>query len=157
MKRAGEWIIVAAAVLMLIGCVPTEPSVNEDDLGLSKTSVFETPDPIVPSTTANDPGENATQAAYFSESPPVIPHRIEEFLPIRIDENLCMECHDAPDRIGETLEEGEAVPAPASHYTDLRNKPDEVTQTMIGARFTCTHCHAPQADVDPLVANTYRQ
>ena len=46
---------------------------------------------------------------------------------------------------------------PASHYTNLRTDPGTVTGQVIGARFTCTQCHAPQADNDPPVANTYSQ
>lgn len=150
--------IVAMVTLVLVGCAaPTDESVDDAQLGLSKTSVFSTPDPIVATSTAGEPGENVTSDAYFSESPPLIPHQVEEYLPIRIGENLCLDCHDLPDQIGEPVAGGDPTPAPASHYTDLRRSPGEVTDTIIGARFSCMQCHAPQADAEPLVANTYRQ
>ena len=70
---------------------------------------------------------------------------------------MCLECHDLPDQIGQEPAPGEPSPMPASHYTDLRRSPDEVTQEVIGARYVCTQCHAPQTNAQPLVANTYRQ
>jgi cytochrome c-type protein NapB len=151
------WILaVTAWILLATACVP-EQSVEDSQLGLSKDSVFSTPEPIVAVNEANEPGENATQEAYFSGSPPVVPHQVEDFLPIRVGENMCLECHDLPDQIGQEPEPGEPGSMPASHYTDLRRSPDEVTQQVIGARYDCTQCHAPQTNAQPLVANTYRQ
>ena len=135
----------------------TGEAVTDDELGLSKTSVFSTPDPIVAGSTAKEPGENETLGAYFSGSPPAIPHDISDLVPIKIGENSCVECHDLRDQIGEELASGDPTPMPVSHYTDLRRKPDEVTTKVIGARFVCTQCHVPQSDAAPLVANTYRQ
>jgi nitrate reductase cytochrome c-type subunit len=77
---------------------------------------------------------------------------IEDFVPIRVGENLCLECHDVPDQIGQETVAGDATPMPASHYRD-----DDTAAGASGSRFTCTLCHAPQTDAEPLVANTYRQ
>jgi cytochrome c-type protein NapB len=150
-------IVFATALILLATACATEPGVEDTRLGLSKDSVFSTPDPIVAVNEAGEPGENETLGAYFSGSPPVIPHQIEEFLPVRVGENLCLDCHDLPDLIGEELETGDPTPMPASHYTDLRRSPDEVTPNVIGARYVCTLCHAPQTNAEPLVINTYRQ
>jgi len=148
---------IAAVALLASGCAVEDAALADEELGLSKTSVFSTPDPIVAENTAGAPGENELLGAYFDGSPPTISHDIEDFLPITIGENLCIECHDLPEMIGEELDAGDPTPMPASHYTDLRRSPNEVTDKVIGARFTCTLCHATQADVQPLVANTYRQ
>jgi cytochrome c-type protein NapB len=166
-------ILVAVAVVSLIhaGCAyrseesasnEPEPTasveqVADSELGLEKSSVFDTPDPEPANFTAVEPGENPLRGAYFDESPPMISHSIEDMLPIRFGENMCMDCHDMPDMIGDELEPGDPTPIPVSHYTDLRFAPDKVTDQVIGARFTCTQCHAPQADNDPPVANTYSQ
>ena len=159
MKTHVQILIAAAAILCLatVGCADKVIETEDSQLGLEKTSVFDTPDPVLAGFSAGEPGENETWDAYFSEAPPMIPHQIEEFLPIRFGENFCMECHDAPDGIGVEQEEGDATPMPASHYTDLRNDPGTMTDEVIGARFTCTQCHAQQADAEPLVANTYTQ
>ncbi len=157
MKQCVKILMVAAVILLLAGagCAKKVKETEDSQLGLSKTSVFDNPDPVLASTTAGEPGENQTVDAYFNEAPPMIPHLIEDFIPIRIGENMCMECHDLPDAIGQEPAEGDPTPIPASHYTDLRNDPGTVTDHVVGARFTCTQCHATQLDAEPLVANTY--
>jgi len=166
MKSRILFLVLALALLVLLtqACAGggndeavTEKAVTDDELGLSKASVFSTPDPIVAGSTAKDPGENEPLGAYFSGSPPVVSHDISDFVPIKIGENSCLECHDLHEQIGEEVASGDPTPMPASHYTDLRRNPDEVTTKVIGARFVCTQCHAPQSDAVPLVANTYRQ
>ena len=159
MKMCAQILIAAAVILCLaaVGCAGKVEETQDSLLGLSKTSVFDTPDPVLAEITAGEPGENETAAAYFNEAPPMIPHRIEDFIPIRIGENQCMECHDLKDMIGQELAAGDPTPIPASHYTDLRNDPGTVTDQVVGARFTCTQCHAPQTNAEPLVANSYTQ
>jgi len=155
MKSRILFLVLALALLVLLAqaCAGggndeavTEKAVTDDELGLSKASVFSTPDPIVAGSTAKDPGENELLGAYFSGSPPVVS-----------GENSCLECHDLHEQIGEEVASGDPTPMPASHYTDLRRNPDEVTTKVIGARFVCTQCHVPQSDAAPLVANTYHQ
>jgi len=150
---------LVVVAMLAQGCAGGEPAkaLTDDELGLDKESVFATPDPIVASSTAKDPGENELLGAYFSESPPSISHDISEFLPIKIDDNMCMDCHDLLDEIGNEQAGGDPTPMPTSHYTDLRSNPGEVTANVIGARFVCTQCHATQVDAEPLVENTYRQ
>lgn len=152
----GVWI-AAATVSVMMTLIHACGAVDDRELGLSKTSVFSTPDPIVATMEAKEPGESEPLEPYFSGSPPVIPHQVEDFLPIQLENNLCLDCHDQPDQIGEEREEGEPTPIPASHYTDLRHSPEQVTQELIGARFVCTQCHAPQTGAEPLVVNTYEQ
>ena len=160
MKLQSRFLIAAALLVILSGAACTGDvsdggPVEDSSLGLEQTSVYDTPDPIVASFPGGDPGENTTEDAYFNESPPMIPHAIDDFLPIRIGDNQCAECHDQQDSIGQEIAAGDPTPMPASHYTDLRNDPGTVTGQVIGARFTCTQCHAPQADAEALVVNTY--
>ena len=149
--------IAAAMVMALMAIAHAQKAVDDSKLGLSKTNVRATPDPIVPVSDAKEPGENKTSEAYFAGSPPLISHQVDDFLPIRIEENMCLDCHDLPDVIGEEREPGDPTPIPASHYTDLRRNPGKVTKKLIGARFTCVQCHAPQTNAAPLVVNTYSQ
>jgi len=155
--KARALLPLAAVVLLGLAVFAGEKgkAVSADELGLSKTSVFSTPAPIVAHDAGKDPGENELLGAYFSGAPPMIPHRIEDYLPIRAGENLCLDCHLLPDMLGEPHEAGEPTPIPASHYTDLRHAPGKVTKQLIGARFTCVQCHRPQSHAKPLVANTY--
>jgi cytochrome c-type protein NapB len=149
-----------AITLSLVGAALAEKAVEaveDDKLGLSKTSVFSTPEPVAATVTAEPPGENQALGAYFSGAPPLIPHQLEDYLPIRTTENLCLDCHLLPEQIGTRPEPGEPTPIPASHYTDLRRDPGKLTKKLSGARFVCTQCHAPQSNTSPLVVNTYRQ
>jgi cytochrome c-type protein NapB len=162
---------IAAVALLptLLSCMPfgqTAPesaadagaiAVADAELGLSKTSVLDAPDPIVATQLAVQPGASQPQEGYFSGSPPLIPHTIEGMLPITASQNLCLACHDLPDQIGREIAPGNPTPMPASHYTDLRRDPTNVTQNVIGARFNCNQCHAAQTDAEPLVTNTYGQ
>ena len=132
-------------------------NIVDKSLGLDKNDVFAMPDPISAPMAGGEPGENDKIAAYFEGAPPPIPHRIEEFLPIRAGENQCLDCHDDPASLGSPVAAGDPTPIPATHYTDLRRAPTEVTDALIGARFVCVMCHAPQHDALPLVENTYRQ
>jgi cytochrome c-type protein NapB len=50
---------------------------------------------------------------------------------------------------------GAPTPMPPSHYTDMRNAPGTVAGKLIGSRYVCTQCHAPQASVKPLVGKTF--
>jgi cytochrome c-type protein NapB len=142
-------VLIAIVSLLILNCA-TSPDLTVEDssLGLSKTSVFDTPDPIIFTSSALDPGENELLGAYFEEAPPLIPHVIEDFLPIKIGENLCLECH------GAEIEDVEH-PIPMSHYKNQFSDTTVTGQTLDGARFVCTICHVPQSDSQPLVANTY--
>ena len=104
-----------------------------------------------------DPGENLKLGSYFDGAPALVSHQIQDFLPITLGENLCLECHHDPGMLGSEIAEDEPTPMPESHYTDLRRNPDKVGKTPIGARYVCTLCHVVQTDAKPLVDNTYRQ
>lgn len=86
-----------------------------------------------------------------------IPHRVDDYLPLRITNNECIECHDSPDQIGADRGNDDPVPMPESHYTDLRRDPGKVTGKMINARFDCMLCHVQQNNAAPLVESTYKQ
>lgn len=155
-------LAILSVALAAVGCVSAGGRTTDDDLkagqskaiedknmGLSKTSVFDTPTPE-PFTYSNS-GE--TLPVSFQGAPPQIPHTIDNYLPLTASRNQCMACHDQPDMIGRKAK-GQPTPMPKSHYTDLRRSPEKPGKEVIGSRFVCTQCHAPQADVSPLVENT---
>lgn len=159
MKTTMRFLMIMAFVVTLVSCAGAtrtgtsgEPAISDEKVGLSRDSVFDTPtpDPVVP--IVSDPGEQAVVPAAFYGSPPVIPHTVTDFVPITTDFNMCVECH-ALDEAGE----GDPTPIPESHYTDLRNDPGKVTSDVVGARYKCTACHAPQTDAPPLVENRFTE
>ena len=152
-------LVLLFALVLVQACAGShrEAGTADSELGLSKSSVFSTPEPIVATSPAIEPGENELLGAYFSGSPPSISHDISDFVPIKINDNLCLDCHDLVDMIGDKIGPGEPTPMPVSHYTDLRHNPDVVTDSLIGARFNCTQCHVQQTDAPTLVDSTYGQ
>lgn len=148
-------LVIAAAATLLVG-ITVADEVKEEPFGLSG-SVFDTPDPLVPRASAGDPGDNQKLGSYFEGMPPMISHGIRDLLPITTAENLCLDCHDLRDEIGAEIGADEATPMPVSHYTDLRKPGSEAAEKPVGARYTCTQCHAALTDAKPLVASDYRR
>jgi cytochrome c-type protein NapB len=98
-------------------------------------------------------GESATLERSFPDAPPQIPHSIEDMLPITGTDNQCLECHH-PDNVASVEER----PVPKSHFQRAvmaTGKPDqgmvsvvqgyEKAENVVGARYNCDMCHAPQA------------
>ncbi|MBB4301992.1 cytochrome c-type protein NapB [Rhodobium orientis] len=78
--------------------------------------------------------------------PPTIPHNIDNDR-ITIRENTCLNCHGP-----ETFKKEKAPRIGDSHFVDADGK---VLETMNQRRHFCSQCHVPQADVKPLVENTF--
>lgn len=138
----------------------TGPAVSSDaidalNMGLSKTSVFDTPTPESFAYSDAKPGRNEWLPRAWEGAPPQIPHGVERYLPIVAEENQCLDCHDAPEHIGKPKNMDRSVknksPMSKSHYSD--NNPDA---DVSGARFNCTQCHVPQSNSAPLVESTFR-
>ena len=81
------------------------------------------------------------------QQPPMIPHDIGAFQ-INLEKNTCLRCHGA-----EGTAQSNATPISRSHY---QNREGEDTGELSGSRYFCTLCHAPQADVEPLVDNEFK-
>lgn len=129
--------------------------IKANDTGLSKTSVFDVPEPKVYQYNTAQPGQSKVLPRAYPDAPPQIPHDISNFLPITTQSNMCIACHDQPKAIGKKREKGMPTPMPSSHYTDLRNAPGKITDHMIKARYNCNQCHVPQTDAPALVENTF--
>ena len=132
----------------------TEKAIDELNMGLSKTSVFDTPTPTVYTYSDGKPGYNDRLAKAWDELPPQIPHRVEEFLPVVMEDNQCLDCHDVPKYIGKPFNTDRTKksksPMSENHYAS------EDLDEIAGARFNCMQCHVPQTNAEPLVDNTYR-
>ena len=137
--------------------------ISADEMGLSKTSVFKEATPKAFSYSEGAPGspQNPDLKDAFPGAPPQIPHAISAFMPLTAKSNQCMNCHNNPSLRGKPLSKGVATPMPESHYTEPAfgkpeaGLPGKVEKAVAGSRYVCTQCHAPQADVKPLVTNTF--
>ena len=145
MKRL---LAVSFASLAIAGIVLAQDSIPDKDLGLSQTSVFDTPEP--------EPFRYDGSAAEITPmshlDAPVIPHRIRDYEKITTSDNRCLFCHLQPEAIGKPVAEHEVPPLPASHYLD--EKDEEGLPKLAGGRWVCTQCHVAQADTEPLVPNS---
>lgn len=129
-------------------------AIDELDMGLSKTSVFDTPTPAAYDYSDTKPGKNEWLPRAWDGIPPQIPHKTGEFLPIVAADNQCMDCHDTPKYIGKPKNMDRTVknksPMSRDHYTS------DKLDTVAGARFNCTQCHVPMSNATPLVESTFR-
>lgn len=137
-----------------LGSACAAEPIDPENMGLSKTSVFETPTPNTYDYSDTKPGRNDWLPRAWEGAPPQIPHRIEEYLPVVAGDNQCLDCHDRPKYIGMPKNTDRSVknksPMSRAHYAD------DSLETVDGARFNCTQCHVPQSDAPPLVESTFR-
>jgi cytochrome c-type protein NapB len=150
-KRSFLLAVVILTGAFVARAVVSAPKTTPDrELGLSKSSVFDVPNPGAVALNTSEPGEELLTEPAFPGSPSVIPHGIADFVPISWDDNQCIDCHQVDEK-----EEGEPTPIPESHFRDLRNAPDEVREDIAGSRFVCTTCHASLTVTEPLVGNGF--
>lgn len=140
-------LLLALAAALSCGVVFAQgKAVTERDMGLSRTDVFETP---VQQPYALDAGRSRPAPL---GTPPVITHPVESMLPIKADANQCLACHQKPAQAGKKAAKGQPQPMPVSHYL----KSAGASGGLNGAYFDCMLCHAPQAEVKPLVGTSSR-
>ena len=128
-------------------------AIDELNMGLSKTSVFDTPTPVAYAYSDSKPGKNDWLPLAWEGAPPQIPHRVEMYLPVVADDNQCLDCHDVPKFIDQPKNTDRSrkskSPMPRDHYANAD------LEDVAGARFNCTQCHVPQSNAAPLVESTY--
>lgn len=82
----------------------------------------------------------------YPEQPPVIPHSIEGYQ-VTLNANRCMSCHSRQ------FVEGSG--APMISITHFMDREGQMLAGVSPRRYFCNTCHVPQADVPPLVENTF--
>jgi len=169
---------LATAAVLFVGCgsdnaAPAKeevvkPTISEESLGLRKTTLNN--EAVAPAKTSYKTG--AAGSGYkieraFQDAPPMIPHDTTGMLPIKIGDNQCIACH-APA----VAKDMGATPYPQSHMTNFRPKSYAVKgentsseslahidiqkeNKLVGARYNCSQCHAPQSDTQLPVANNF--
>ncbi len=98
--------------------------------------------------TGKSPGSQKPVARTFSTQPPVIPHSIEGFEEVTLQNNPCLMCHGP--------ENYKNVKAPKVADSHFRDRDGKTLPEVSAARYHCTACHVPQAGAKPLIANTFR-
>jgi len=82
----------------------------------------------------------------YELQPPSIPHSVEKDR-ITLKGNTCLKCHSIANH--------EKEKAPAISKTHLVTRDKKILNKLSTRRYFCRQCHAPQADVKPLVENTF--
>ncbi len=82
----------------------------------------------------------------WAEQPPMVPHEVDKYR-ISIKNNGCLKCHSA-----KTYEKEKAPKVGESHFL---TREDKMLEKVSSRRWFCSQCHAPQANLDPLVENTF--
>jgi cytochrome c-type protein NapB len=140
MKRPGIIALMAAAVVA--ACASVGP-LSENQMGLQKGSVFDTSTPAPFSFETAGP---LIEPPRGSGMPPMISHAVDDDdRVITSASNACLQCHDR-----NSARKTNKPPkfAPASHYATADGKP-----AIAAGIYVCTGCHAPQADLAPLIEN----
>lgn len=94
------------------------------------------------------PGTQPMVARSFSTQPPVIPHAVENFDEVTLEENQCLSCHGA-----DVFKKKNAPRVGDSHFL---NRDGKKLESASAARHNCVTCHVGQADVPPLVENVFK-
>jgi len=89
------------------------------------------------------PGLQKPIARTFKEQPPLVPHAVDNFDEITVEENQCLSCHG--------LDAYKKKNAPKLGDTHL----DAAKKSVTMDRYQCNTCHVPQVDARPLVDNTF--
>lgn len=91
------------------------------------------------------PGSQEGYTRTYSTQPALIPHAVENFDEVTLQENQCLECH-GPD----SYQKRKAPQIGKSHFEG--GSTTQISQ----ARYACVMCHVPQADAKPLVENGFQ-
>ncbi|MBC34483.1 MAG: nitrate reductase [Bacteroidetes bacterium] len=115
------------------------------------------------------PGTATRVDRSFENAPPLIPHMVTGFVPIKSSNNICLTCH--MPAVAVALK---STAIPASHFTNFRpeikkeanglyavqaKEGEVVANDMKGqlnqARFNCTQCHVPQSQITVDLENIF--
>ncbi len=139
MQRQSIWVVAAVVGLLLAGSYPLA-----QELGVASLRGAQVDVPVGIEDLAAQHKRRFNRA--YRMQPPLIPHGIDQYQ-IDAANNQCLGCHDwsnAGDQDAPTLS--------MTHYLDRDGRQlDEVA----GTRWFCNQCHVTQADVEPLVENTF--
>jgi cytochrome c-type protein NapB len=159
--------LLTTAAFFIAGCTAMNQTMSEESIGLRNTDLYSETSETVGDKTQyiqKAPGQSELIRRAFENAPPMIPHDVEGMLPITINNNSCMGCHEPA--VAKALN---ATPVPKSHLMDFRpqtglneagrivkegrvveNTSDLKTvgkklNQLSRARFNCSSCHAPQS------------
>lgn len=175
--RVQKLTLIVIAITSFLTCsFAVENKIKDSSLGLRHTNLLSEDKTISDETKygTDMAGTSTKIKRAFENAPPMIPHDVEGMLPIEINNNQCITCHDP--LIAESMG---ATPIPKSHFTSFRetvkiDKKGELERDgkvvenssdlktikkpldhLSNARFNCSACHAPQSISNNVPKNNF--
>lgn len=145
MKRSVT-IILAAAIAAFSGWTMAQQVAGVRTLRGADTAATDVA-PDEKRYTGKKPGLQKPIPRSFKDQPPLIPHAVDNFDEITLEENQCLSCHGP-----EKYKEKNAPRIGDSHFLDRDGNKLSGAST---ARHNCVQCHVAQTDAPPLVDNTF--
>lgn len=94
-------------------------------------------------------GQPSLIARSFPQQPPMVPHTVDQYVPLTMEENACLDCHITTEL------RGQPVPQMGdSHFSKTAKRRDGGPALSMD-RFQCDTCHVAQVDAKPLVDNKF--
>ena len=137
-------ILLATLLTTLVGCASQSVAFMR---GADIATADQAPD--AKKYLGGKPGGQDKVARTYRDQPPVIPHAVENFDEITLDENPCLNCHITDEFKGAKMPK-----MGVSHFSTTAKKADG-TPLVNMVRWQCNSCHVQQADAQPLVENTF--
>ncbi len=146
MKKTAS-LAIATLVASIIGCASTS------GLAPMRGAEVTAPDraPEVKAYAGKVPGVGQPNliSRTFVGQPPMVPHTVEQYVPLTMDENACMECHQTEEIRGQKIPQ-----IGTSHFSPtVKTKTGKPALEM--SRFQCDSCHVPQVDAKELVDSKF--
>jgi len=146
MKKTAS-LAIATLIASIIGCASTTGPAPMRGADVSA------PDraPVVKEYAAKIPGvgQPTLIARTFVGQPPMVPHTVDQYVPLTMEENACLECH-----ITDFLR-GQPVPKMGESHFSKTFKRRDGSPAVSMDRFQCDTCHVPQVDAKPLVDSKF--
>ncbi|NPA60715.1 MAG: nitrate reductase cytochrome c-type subunit [Epsilonproteobacteria bacterium] len=180
MVKKGLIVAFSMFALVSIGFASGDKSISEEELGLRKTSIHDESNvkPVEFSYSKDAPGTSKRIERAYMNAPPMIPHSVDGLLPITRENNQCLSCHmpevaksmgatpippshfinfrpDTKMKDGKVIKEGKVVGEDIKNTSDIKLAKVKKLNGLYQGRFNCSQCHAPQANVKPLVENSF--
>lgn len=92
------------------------------------------------------PKQQPRMALNYVNQPPMIPHSVDGYQ-VTPTSNRCLQCHG--------VESYRTTGAPRVSPTHFMDSDGNVLSNVAPRRYFCLQCHVPQADVAPIVENTF--
>jgi cytochrome c-type protein NapB len=146
MRKTASFAL-ATLIASIIGCASTTGPAPMR--GADVTAPDRAPE--VKSYVAKVPGVGQPQLIErtFVGQPPMVPHTVDQYVPLTMEENACLECHITTELRGQKVPRvGE------SHFSKTLKRRDGSPAVSMD-RFQCDTCHVPQVDAKPLVDSKF--